>query len=58
MPGRRHHPGTACGDSGTSAPYVSRLINKKDGIVNKIFVDMLDKPEYDIQLTYVKRDNK
>lgn len=43
---------------GTSAPYVSRLINKKDGIVNKVFVDMLDKLGYDIQLTYVKRDNK
>lgn len=37
---------------GTSAPYVSRLINKKDGIVNKIFVDMLDKLGYDIQLTW------
>lgn len=41
---------------GTSAPYVSRLINKKDGIVNKVFVDMLDKLGYDIQLTYVKKE--
>ena len=40
---------------GTSAPYVSRLINKKDGIVNKVFVEMLDKLGYDIQLTYVKK---
>lgn len=40
---------------GTSAPYVSRLINKKEGIVNKIFVEMLDKLGYDIQLTYEKR---
>lgn len=40
---------------GTSAPYVSRLINKKDGIVNKVFVDMLDKLGYDIQLTYIKK---
>ncbi len=39
----------------TSAPYVSRLINKKDGIVNKVFVDMLDKLGYDIQLTYIKK---
>lgn len=43
---------------GTSAPYVSRLINKKDGIVNKIFVDMLDKLGYDIQLTYIKKEEK
>lgn len=43
---------------GTSAPYVSRLINKKDGIVNKVFVDMLDKLGYDIQLTYVKKGEK
>lgn len=40
---------------GTSAPYVSRLINRKEGILNKIFVDMLDKLGYDIQLTYVKK---
>ncbi|WP_314051865.1 helix-turn-helix domain-containing protein [Dialister invisus] len=40
---------------GTSAPYVSRLINKKEGIINKIFVDMIDKLGYDIQLVYVKK---
>ena len=43
---------------GTSAPYVSRLINKKEGIINKVFVDMLDKLGYDIQLTYVKKEEK
>ena len=43
---------------GTSAPYVSRLINKKEGIINKVFVDMLDKLGYDIQLTYVKHEEK
>lgn len=42
---------------GTSVPYVSRLINKKDGIVNKIFVDMLDKLGYDIQLTYIRKES-
>ena len=41
---------------GTSAPYINRLINKQDGIVNKTFVDMLDKLGYDIQITYVKKD--
>lgn len=40
---------------GTSAPYVSRLINKKEGIVNKVFVEMLDKLGYDIQLVYMKK---
>ena len=40
---------------GTSAPYVSRLINKKEGILNKTFVEMLEALGYDIQLTYVKR---
>lgn len=40
---------------GTSAPYVSRLINKKEGILNKTFVEMLEALGYNIQLTYVKR---
>ena len=40
---------------GTSAPYVRRLINKKEGILNKTFVEMLEALGYDIQLTYVKR---
>lgn len=40
---------------GTSAPYVSRLINKKEGIINRVFVEMLDKLGYDIQLVYVKK---
>ena len=35
---------------GTSAPYVSRLINKKEGILNKTFVEMLEALGYDIQL--------
>lgn len=42
---------------GTSAPYISRLINKKnDIIVNKTFVEMLEALGYDIQLTYIKRE--
>jgi len=40
---------------GTSAPYVSKLINKKEGIINKVFVEMLDKLGYDIRLIYVKK---
>jgi uncharacterized protein YmfQ (DUF2313 family) len=41
---------------GTSAPYISRPINKKDGIGNKTFVEMLEKLGYDIQITYVKKE--
>ena len=41
---------------GTSAPYISRLRNKKDGIVNKVIVEMLEKLGYDIQITYVKKE--
>ena len=40
---------------GTSAPDISRPINKKEGIINKVFVDMLDKLGYDIQLAYAKQ---
>lgn len=43
---------------GTSAPYVSRLINKKEGILNKTFVAMLDKLGYDIELHYVKKQQE
>lgn len=40
----------------TSAQYVSKVIRKPDGVVNKTFVTMMEKLGYDIQLTYVKRD--
>lgn len=42
---------------GTSAPYISRLINKQDGIVNRTFVEILDKLGYDIQITYVRKSD-
>ena len=32
---------------GTSPSYISRLINKKDCIVNKVFVEMLEKLGFD-----------
>ena len=40
---------------GTSASYISRLINKQDGIVNKTFEEMLEKLGYEIHVTYVKK---
>jgi len=30
--------------------------NKQNGIVNKVFVEMLEKLGYDIQITYVKKE--
>ena len=41
---------------GTTGQYVNRIIKKKDGIVNKTFVKMMEALGYDIQLVYVKRE--
>lgn len=41
---------------GTTGQYVNRIIKKQDGIVNKIFVQMIEALGYDIELTYVKRE--
>jgi len=43
---------------GTTGQYVNRLIKKGDSIVNKTFVQMLEVLGYDIQLTYVKREEE
>ncbi len=43
---------------GTSAPYVSRLIRSNDKIVNKTFLQLMEKLGYDVELTYVKREEK
>ena len=44
---------------GTTGQYVNRIIKKKkDGIVNKTFVEMLEALGYDIELTYVPRAEK
>lgn len=40
---------------GTTGQYVNRVL-KKEGIVNKTFVHMLEALGYDIELTYVKRE--
>ena len=42
---------------GTTGQYVNRIIKKKDGVVNKTFVQMLEALRYDIELTYVKRED-
>ncbi|MGB4610611.1 MAG: helix-turn-helix transcriptional regulator [Saccharofermentanales bacterium] len=45
-------------DIGTSAPYVSRLIRNNNKIVNKTFLQLMEKLGYDVELTYVKRKTK
>lgn len=40
---------------GTTGQYVNRIIKKKDGIVNKTFVKMMEALGYDIEFIYVKR---
>lgn len=43
---------------GTSAPYVSRLIRNNEKIVNKTFLQLMEKLGYDVELTYVRREEK
>lgn len=40
---------------GTSPSYVNRLIKNPEKIVNKIFVQMMEKLGYDIEIKYVKK---
>lgn len=42
---------------GTSAPYLSRLIRNNEKIVNKTFLQLMEKLGYDVQLTYIKRED-
>lgn len=42
----------------STGQYVNRIIKKKDGIVNKTFVEMMEALGYDIEFTYVKRERK
>ena len=40
---------------GTTPAYVNRVIRKKETVVNKTFISMVEALGYDIRLTYVKR---
>lgn len=42
----------------STGQYVNRIIKKKNGVINKTFVDILEALGYDIELTYVERENK
>lgn len=43
---------------GTTPQYVNRLINNGDKIVNRTFVSMMEALGYDVELTYIKREEK
>lgn len=42
----------------TTKSYVNRVIKKPKGVVNNTFVQMMEALGYDIELTYVKRENQ
>lgn len=43
---------------GTTGQYVNRIIKRKDGLLNKTFVEIMEALGYDIEFTYVKRGKK
>ena len=43
---------------GTTSQYVNRIIKKQEGVVNKTFVQMIEALGYDIEINYVKRQDK
>ena len=45
-------------DIETTKSYVNRIIKKKEGVVNRTFVQMMEALGYDIELTYIKREPK
>lgn len=40
---------------GSTGQYVNRVMKKKEGVVNKTFVEMMDALGYDITLTYTRK---
>ena len=43
---------------GTTSSYVNRIVKKKEGVVNKTFVQMMEALGYDIELIYIKSPAK
>lgn len=41
----------------TTSQYVNRIVNKKEGLINKTFVKIMEALGYDIEFTYIKRSN-
>lgn len=40
----------------TTPSYVNRLIKKQDSIVNRTFIQMMESLGYDVEVTYIKRE--
>lgn len=49
---------TLAGEIGTTGQYVNRIVKKKDGIINKTFVQMMEALGFDIEMTYVPRERQ
>ena len=45
-------------DIQTTKSYVNRVIKKPNDVVNNTFVQMMEALGYDIELTFVKRENQ
>lgn len=43
---------------GTTGQYVNRIIKRKNGLLNKTFVEIMEALGYDIEFTYVKREEQ
>ena len=43
-------------DIGTTGPYISRLINHPEKIINKTFLSMMERLGYDVRLVYESRE--
>lgn len=41
---------------GTTGQYVNRIVKKKDGIMNKTFVEIMEALGYDIGITYIPKE--
>lgn len=44
--------------AGTTGQYVNRIVKKKDGVINKTFVQMMEALGFDIEMTYIPREEK
>ncbi|ADK13412.1 helix-turn-helix transcriptional regulator [Clostridium ljungdahlii] len=43
---------------GKTGQYINRIVKKNDGVLNKTFVQIMEGLGYDIELIYVKREDK
>lgn len=47
---------TIAEEIGTTGQYVNRIVKKKDGIMNKTFVEIMEALGYDIEITYIPKE--